>query len=34
LEWLVMLHWRVIGQDGETALEDVSGRPSRLETSR
>src|SRR2546423_234979 len=27
-------HWGVVGQDGETAQEDVSGRPSTLETSR
>ena len=27
-------HWRVVGRDGETAPEDVSGRPSTLKTSR
>jgi hypothetical protein len=28
-----MPHWRVVGQDGKTALQDLSGRLGRLETS-
>jgi hypothetical protein len=28
-----MPHWRVVGQDAETALQDLSGRLGRLETS-
>ena len=28
-----MPHWRIIGQDGKTALQDLSGRLGRLETS-
>jgi Domain of unknown function (DUF5919) len=28
-----MPHWRVVGQDGKTALQDLSGRLARLETS-
>ena len=28
-----MPHWRVVGEDGETALQDLSGRLGRLETS-
>ena len=28
-----MPHWRVVGQDGKTALQDLSGRLGRLDTS-
>jgi hypothetical protein len=28
-----MPHWRVVGEDGKTALQDLSGRLGRLETS-
>jgi Domain of unknown function (DUF5919) len=28
-----MPHWRIVGQDGKTALQDLSGRLGRLETS-